>query len=461
MTKLGLVITDGVGYRNFILSDFLTAAQTEFDEVVIFSYLPKEAFDGLDHKIIELESLKESFFTWFFRKAKEIAHLKRNRRDNHGIQDNLKTNYNRNWSTRGVATRLIYLITEFLNSERSIEFFEKLQFKSFQNSKAERKSERVLMNNSCDLLFFTHQRPPFIAPLVATAKQRKIPAVAFIFSWDNLASKGRMAANFDHYLVWSTQMKNDLLQFYSRVKSSQISIVGTPQFAPYAMKRYQRTRQEFTAQFGLNPKLKTVCYSCGDVSTSPNDPYYIGLIAKAIQDDQIPNCNLLIRTSPAESADRFEQLKNEFAWIQWNVPQWTLLRTDHQESWSQRIPSEQDLGDLKSILQFSDLNINMLSTMSLDFMLHGKPVINTVMGNGSNGLGDDQKFLDYAHIKLLLDSKATELACNQEQLMSAIHNGLLKGRNRAAQSAFIDQQIGVSIEKTAIETAKALKYIET
>ena len=44
MTKLGLVITDGVGYRNFILSDFLTAAQAEFDEVVIFSYLPKEAF---------------------------------------------------------------------------------------------------------------------------------------------------------------------------------------------------------------------------------------------------------------------------------------------------------------------------------------------------------------------------------------------------------------------------------
>ena len=124
MTKLGLVITDGVGYRNFILSDFLTAAQTEFDEVVIFSYLPKEAFDGLDHKIIELESLKESFFTWFFRKAKEIAHLKRNRRDNHGIQDNLKTNYNRNWSTRGVATRLIYLITEFLNSERNSKFTE-------------------------------------------------------------------------------------------------------------------------------------------------------------------------------------------------------------------------------------------------------------------------------------------------------------------------------------------------
>ena len=85
MTKLGLVITDGVGYRNFILSDFLTAAQSEFDEVVIFSFLPKEAFHGMNHKIIELEALQESFFTWFFRKAKEIAHLKRNRHENYGI----------------------------------------------------------------------------------------------------------------------------------------------------------------------------------------------------------------------------------------------------------------------------------------------------------------------------------------------------------------------------------------
>ena len=70
MTKLGLVITDGVGYRNFILSGFLTVAQAEFDEVVIFSYLPREAFRGFDHKIIELKALEESFFTWFFRKAK-------------------------------------------------------------------------------------------------------------------------------------------------------------------------------------------------------------------------------------------------------------------------------------------------------------------------------------------------------------------------------------------------------
>jgi len=459
MTKLGLVITDGVGYRNFILSDFLMAAKAHFDEVIIFSYLPKEAYKGLDQKIIVLDALEESFITWFFRKAKEIAHLKRNRHNNHGIQDNLKTNYNRNWSTRGIATRFIYFMTHFFNSENSIGAFERLQFWSFQKSTEAINNKKLLEKNPCNLLFFTHQRPPFIAPLVAVAQRMNLPTAAFIFSWDNLASKGRMAASFDHYLVWSEQMKMDLQQFYPKVPTPKISIVGTPQFAPYSMPIYMASKEQFIQKFGLNTGLKTLCYSCGDVSTSPNDPYYISLIAGAIENNQLPKCNLLVRTSPAETPGRFDVLKNEYPWIKWNIPEWTQLRSSHQEAWSQRIPSVQDLIDLKSILAYSDVNINMLSTMSLDFMLHGKQVINPVMGNGSNGLGDDQKFLEYAHIKLLLDSKASELACDPQHLLTAIQNALAKDPDREAQSAFITQQIGVSIENTTSETTKALKSL--
>ena len=39
MKKLAVVITDGVGFRNFILSDFLAEAEKTFDEVVILSCL--------------------------------------------------------------------------------------------------------------------------------------------------------------------------------------------------------------------------------------------------------------------------------------------------------------------------------------------------------------------------------------------------------------------------------------
>ena len=39
------MITDGVGFRNFVLSDFLKQATAKFEKVVIFSALPKETFD--------------------------------------------------------------------------------------------------------------------------------------------------------------------------------------------------------------------------------------------------------------------------------------------------------------------------------------------------------------------------------------------------------------------------------
>ena len=35
MNKLGLVITDGVGFRNYIMSDFLSEAQKQFEEIII------------------------------------------------------------------------------------------------------------------------------------------------------------------------------------------------------------------------------------------------------------------------------------------------------------------------------------------------------------------------------------------------------------------------------------------
>jgi len=43
--------------------------------------------------------------------------------------------------------------------------------------------------------------------MVLAAKKSNILNATFIFSWDNLASKGRMAATFDHYLVWSNSMQ--------------------------------------------------------------------------------------------------------------------------------------------------------------------------------------------------------------------------------------------------------------
>ena len=449
MKKLGLVITDGVGFRNFILSDFLKYAEETFDEVVILSCLPKEVYKvHTSIRVIELDVFEETFKTWFFRKAKEVSHLKLHQKGNLGIQDNLKTNDSKLKTTRGYATRFIYKLTSLFHSEKNIQQFQKLQNFTFKNHNITKDYHAILKQEQFSMLFFTHQRPPYIAPLVYAAKQFKLKTSAFIFSWDNLASKGRMAAYFDYYLVWSDLMKKDLLQFYTSIKDEDIKVVGTPQFVPYIMSEYQISKQEFISEFDLDSNLKSICFSCGDISTSKNDELYIETIAEAIQKKKIDLVNFIVRTSPAEDPIRFESLVNKFPFIKWNFPKWNQVRANHQESWSQRIPTLEDVKQLRALLEYSDLNINMLSTMSLDFMLFDKPVINPVFGNMRNGLYDDQRFLGYAHIQHLVNSQSSKVVKNKIELLNAISVYLNSDTDSVNRKNFIKQQVGVSLKET-------------
>lgn len=452
MKKLGIVITDGVGFRNYILSDFLSEAEKQFDEVIILSCLPVSVYEGFLQKsrVIELAVFQEKFPTWFFRKAKEIAHLQLHKNNNFGITDNLNTNKSKSKTPRGYGTRFIFKWTSLFHSENFIQFYTKLQQLSFKNSPYVKGYKSIFEKERFDILFFTHQRPPFIAPLVYQAEQLKIKTVSFIFSWDNLASKGRMAANFGYYLVWSDLMKEELLHFYRKVQNQNIAVVGTPQFEPYVLERYKTVKNDFDTRFDLDSSKKTICFSCGDISTSKNDELYITTIVQAIQENKIQNVNLLVRTSPAEDPIRFERFVVKFPFVKWNYPKWHLARKGHQEEWSQRIPSKEDVTDLRSILEYSDLNINMLSTMSLDFMQFDKPVINPVFGEKENGLYDDQRFLQYPHIKNVVNSNATRIVKNEQELIETINlyleNPAIDVENR---KQLIQMQIGKPLEGTS------------
>src|SRR5439155_27127388 len=129
-----------------------------------------------------------------------------------------------------------------------------------------------------DLLFTTHQRPPQVSPLVVAAKSLGIPTATFIFSWDNLTSKGRIPIAYDHYLVWSEHMRSELLRFYPGAHPDNVHVVGTPQFEPYAYSEFGWSEERFARELNLKAGYRRICYTCGDRSTSPNDPMYLGVL---------------------------------------------------------------------------------------------------------------------------------------------------------------------------------------
>lgn len=460
MKKIGIVITDGVGFRNFVMSNFIAEAVIQFDKIIIYSGLPKSSYDDYANpklEIIELPVFYEGKSTWVFRKWKEFGHLQKFKKF-YGMNDNLVSGLPRNNSARSLIIKGIYFFTKYVNSNSSILFAEKLQFLSFSKNKITKRYFEILKKDKPSHLFFTHQRPPYLAPFLYAAIQLKIPTSTFIFSWDNLASKGRMLGTFDKFLVWSKLMKEELLYFYPNAKSENVHIVGTPQFEPYVLDKYKLSREVFISKFGLDLSKKIICYSCADVSIGPNDPLVIRTIAEALRNDKInAEAQLLVRTSPAEDDSRFKAIRDEFPEIIWNVPKWILTREDHQESWSQRIPSEEDIMDLRALLENADLSINMCSTMSLDFMLFDKPVINTVFGNVENGLYNDQRFLNYVHYKKVIDGNAVTIAKGKNELIEQINLALDHPEEREQERrAMIDLQIGQNLQGTSKRIASTL-----
>lgn len=459
--KLGIVITDGVGFRNFILSDFIVESKKQFSEIIIFSYLPVTAYIeyNLDCKIVEIPAFQERFITWIFRRTKEIAHLQKFASDNYGIRDNLNLNRTQSNSIRGFTMKVILWVTTFLNSETSILLFEKLQAFTLRFYRNNAILKQILTENAVDLLFLTHQRPPFIAPLIVVSKSLKIKTVSFIFSWDNLASKGRMAGTFDYYLVWSELMKTELHYFYESIKSNRVKVVGTPQFEPYVLTRYEETKKSFTDRFNININIPTILFTCND-SSSKNDPIYAELLGQLI-DEGIVNANLIIRTSPVEDPIRFLYLKEKYPFIIWNIPEWTQTRPNHPEPWTQRVPTSKDIITLRSLLNYSDIIINVLSTITLDAFLFNKPVINPIFGNNENGMFNDQRFLRYKHLFHLKESQASLMAKNRSELIKFIKDCLDKPASRLnEQNEFIDLEIGYPLEETSARIAKTLYQLD-
>ncbi|MFM2229287.1 MAG: hypothetical protein RL607_545 [Bacteroidota bacterium] len=435
MKKLGIVITDGVGYRNFVMSNFMQEAVAKFDEIVIYSGLPESIYEKEQWPQVtvrELAVYHEGHLSFIFRKWKEIAHMEKSN-SNFGMSDNNRTNYPKTNSLKNLVVKFFYILSRIYSSNSIILFAEKLQFLAFSKNKITQSYIQLLKEDRPDLVFFTHQRPSYLAPFLYAAQKVKIPTCSFIFSWDNLASKGRMLGTFDYFLVWSQLMKDELIQFYPNTQPDNVKIVGTPQFEPYFLPQYHTQREAFLNRFNLDPSKKIICFSCADKSIGGNDPLIIKTIAEAIRHGKLSQeAQLLVRTSPAEEPARFESIRNAYPEISWNNPNWIQTRSSHDQMWSQRIPSKEDIFDLRAIIEHADINVNMLSTMSLDFMLFGKPVVNTVFGNETNGLYNDSRFLKYAHIKIVLDCKATRIAINEDELIAALNTYLTHPETDAA-----------------------------
>jgi len=379
---IALLVPDGVGVRNFLLGRLLhTVGVTHCVDVyhlipdtLLELYRDRNPVGGHWQTLLPYH---ETARTFFLRNA--LVYAQMYWADTHAMRFERRRPLGGTWryrAARGAARALGRLSSHRAGVERLAAWHHRIVARQQEVERY----RRMFRETRPGVVFATHQTPlEVLAPVVA-ARSLGIPTATFVFSWDNLTTRGYIAAPFQHYLVWSEHMREELLRFHPYVPAPGIHIVGTPQFDPYVDPDLLWTHAEFCRRVGADPERRIICFSGGDVGTCPEDHLHLRELLQQVRDGRIAgNPQVLLRPSPVDPGDRYVGVREEFPELLFARPQWV----QSERSWSRVFPLPDDLQFLCNLTHHADLNVNMASTMTLDFAIRDKPVVNVAFDHTS------------------------------------------------------------------------------
>lgn len=295
--------------------------------------------------------------------------------------------------------------------------------------------------------------------IVASAKRLGIPTLALITSWDNITTKNRIPFKHDGYLVWSEQMRAELVQFYPDARSKPVYVVGAPQFDVFFQDRFREDRKAFCLRAALRPELPIILYALG----SPNflkEHYGAVALAECVQRGDLGDVQLLIRPHPLFADGNETQSFQAFG------PRVKVQRTAREAlPTAVRSQNEADIVEWVSTFRHADVVVNLSSTATIDAAISGKPVVNLDYdpepGRPNAALVHDVNHV-WTHFKPIAESGGVALAHSLEEMVQGILRYLANPQSDADKRrwiaeyvcGFLDGQCGARLADAVVDFAR-------
>lgn len=462
--KIGILLPDGVGMRNFIFGALPEILLKEGAEVMVLHFLP----EGIEKELGEpyqswtwkrLDDHPEGIKNLLLRQAKVFGQLYgRLKEDNSQVVFDMQFRHGpKSWKGKLMSA----VVHRMARWNKHPEDLKKLDSKHKANVRKQPSVgfyQSQLKEWGVDLLFCTHQRASKAVPVIEAAQLMGIPTSTFIYSWDNLP-KGRMAVMPDHYLVWSSFMKEQLMTYYPELEESRIHLVGTPQFEPYFRPEFVMSKETFFQSLGLDPNKPLICYSGDDETTSPFDEFYLRDLAKAmrsIPEEKRPQ--ILFRACPVDHSGRFDWVLKEYPEIVSRPPLWK----NFGGNWTQILPTPEDLKMLVNVTLHSDAVMNVASTMCFDFALFDKPGI-FVRYNQNETKPHEPHFnlvrgYDFPHFKVVHELQPIHWLNGADEIVAVVEHVLNHPKEKSeARKAWVEQMLDGKAEGASLRLVEAFK----
>lgn len=318
----------------------------------------------------------------------------------------------------GLAVRTLYALGRFRWWHALLRFlYERLPDASH---------DAYLATYNPDAFFAANMISSQDARLMKLGKQRGIPVVGMIKSWDNVGNKGFPFIHVDRLIVTNEIVKEEAEQILG-IDPAIIRVVGFPQFDLYIDRTHLESREAFFRRIGADPAKRLILYAATGYEWTPYEVEVLEMLDDAIAEGKVREpVQVLVRFHPKYQNP--EARLDTRAHLICERP--GTYVTNSLQGWEYE---RADTIHLMNTLHHSDICINTGSTMAIESMVFDKPTIGIAF-DGRHTVPfhlSVKRFYTFLHNKKLVELEGEDVAKTPDELVAAINRYLADPSYRA------------------------------
>ncbi len=288
--------------------------------------------------------------------------------------------------------------------------------------------------------------------IMREAKKYGAKIATIILSWDNTTSKGMAGAIPDHIIAWTEVMKKELLEYHD-FPINEVSIGGIAHFDTYYRKEELLSKEMIFKKFDLDINKKLIFFATKSPTAYPWNVDIAYIIAEAIAKEKISfPAQLLIRLHPLHYGIKRNQkihihLIKEFDKI---VERYSFVKIDKPEILSDTLTMDMpefEQTKVASILKYSDVLMNIFSTLNIEAAIMNVPIVNIVFEGKSQRKERARQSIEIdlneVHNQRVIATGALKMCYNPEKLIASINDYLNNpSSNKEQRKVLVEQEAG-------------------
>lgn len=248
-----------------------------------------------------------------------------------------------------------------------------------------------------------------------------VPSCTAILSFDNLTTRPWIPVTFDTYLLWNRHNVAQLHRGYPQTVARDVKIVGSPQFDFYWNPEYLWSEDEWRRRLALPKSRPILLFAGGYFTCAPHEPQFLGQLDDAIEANEIPGKPIILfRRHPVDPIERWQKVlqraKNIVLDNPWPLGAKVLGHTNI---------STDDICKLASTLCYSQVHVNVASTMTIDGAIFDRYQVGPAYDDSPTRKYDRSALECYyqEHFLPIAESNGIEIARSRQILIQSVRTG--------------------------------------